>query len=476
MRRIISILLVCIYCSTSFAQLGLSKYEYWFDQESYTIGALDGSSSQEHKLSIDTQHLSSGLHSFYYRAQDTDGNWSPLGSWLFMVKELPKNGTIKVVQGEYWIDSLYNQRTAIGVVDNQLSFFYDGSNLSEGLHTFNYRIQDSEGAYSPISSWNFMRVALRDTTITNVASSCEYWIDGDSLHVNKVAMSGNEVTFAVDASSFDHGLHTLSYRVKDVLGNYSPSSTWMFFRNELRDTTIVNKADMCEYWFDNDSTHIMSVPVFDNEVSFSADASSLSDGAHTLGYRIRDVLGNYSVTQNWLFVKNVQMRGKRIAWYKTWWNDHFEKAETVEIDADTTDYVFTQQIEVPDYAKNDDFSRNSTARFNIVFGDDAGNTSRIESFEIVYPDNVPPISTIDVVEQTNEQVSLKWYANEDDIDFYNIYVSENNKPFILWMPNTTATSATFKTKDGVSYRFLVTARDNAGNMEKYDEHKCVTIK
>ena len=118
MRRTFLILLVCLVCSASFAQQSLSKYEYWFDQETSTIGALDGSSSQEHKLSIDTQHLSSGLHSFYYRAQDTDGNWSPLGSWLFMVKELPKNGTIKVVQGEYWIDNLYNRRTVMEIVDD----------------------------------------------------------------------------------------------------------------------------------------------------------------------------------------------------------------------------------------------------------------------------------------------------------------------------------------------------------------------
>lgn len=403
MRRIFLILLVCLVCSASFAQQGLSQYEYWFDQESSTIGALDGNLSQEHKLSIDTRHLSSGLHSFYYRAQDTGGNWSPLGSWLFMVKELPKNGTIKVVQGEYWIDSLYNQRTVVDIVEDKLSFVYDGSGLSEGLHTLNYRIMDSEG-------------------------------------------------------------------------NYGILSTWLFYRAELRDNTIVNKADMCEYWFDNDTTHIMNVPVVDNEVSFSADASSLGDGAHTLGYRIRDVLGNYSVPQNWLFVKDMRIQGKRIAWYKTWWNDHFDMAEKVDIDADSREYVFTQQIEVPEYAKTDGFSRNSTARFNVVFGDDAGNTSRIESFDISYPDNVPPISTIEVVEQASEQVSLKWYANEDDIQFYNVYVSENNKPFVLWMPNTSATSATFKIKEGVSYRFLVTARDKAGKMEKYDETKCITIK
>lgn len=403
MRRLLLTLLVFWVCSITYAQIGLSQYEYWFDQETTTMGALDGSSSQEHKLSIDTRHLANGLHTFYYRAQDTNGNWSPLLSWMFMVRELPKNGTIRAVQGEYWIDSLYNQRTVVDIVEDKLSFVYDGRGVSEGLHTLNYRIMDSEG-------------------------------------------------------------------------NYGILSTWLFYRAELRDTTIVNKADLCEYWFDNDTTNLKSMSIIDNEVSFIADASLLGEGAHSISYRIRDVLGNYSIAQNWIFVKNTQIVGKRIAWYKTWWNDHYDMAEKVDVESNVTEYVFTKQIEVPDYAKNDGLSRNSTAKFNVVFCDDAGNTSRIESFVVSYPDDIPPVSTIEIAEQTSEQVSLKWYANEDDIEFYNIYVSENNKPFALWMPNTSTTSATFKTKDGVSYRFLVTARDKACNMEKYDEHKCVTIK
>ena len=87
-------------------------------------------------------------------------------------------------------------------------------------------------------------------------------------------------------------------------------------------------------------------------------------------------------------------------------------------------------------------------------------------------------SVLTVAQESENTLKLGWKAmyNKYDIEDYNVYVSENNKPFVLWMPNTTATSATFKTKEGVSYRFMVTARDKAGNMEKYDETKCITIK
>lgn len=307
-------------------------------------------------------------------------------------------------------------------------------------------------------------------------SEYEYWIDdGVRISGTMAVVEEFEHKMLLDTKQLPIGIHTFHYRAQDTEGNWSALGSWIFYRMELRDSLIVNKGDVFEYWFDNDASNPILVSLIDNEVSFTVDVSNLSEGVHTLVFRVRDVLGNYSVTQSWLFFKNMHPRGGRIAWYKTWWNNHYDEVETVEIDADTTDYVFTQQIEVPEYAKTDGFSRNSTARFNVVFGDDTGNSSRIESFIISYPDNIPPVSTIEIAEQTSEQVSLKWYANENDIMFYNVYVSEDNKPFVLWMPNTSVTNATFKKKDGISYRFLVTARDKAGNIEKYDETKCIMV-
>lgn len=475
MRRMFFSVLLCSYVFIVDAQNTLAQYEYWFDQGSSTVGALDGTTSQEHNLSIDTKDLPTGLHYFHYRAQDTGGNWSPLTSWMFYVKELPKNGDIRATIGEYWIDNQYEERHHENVTDGNLTFVYDASKLSEGLHTFNYRIKDSEGMYSPMNTWMFFAKKLNKNGSLKVVNA-EYWVDNkhNERVVQKVA--DNTISLNYNASKLLEGLHTFNYRVQDSEGSYSPINTWMFFRKMQKDPSIQNKAEVCEYWFDNNTDSKMNVPIVDNEVSFVADAAKLSDGAHTVSYRVRDVLGNYSLLQRWVFMKMKSTKGKRIAWYKTWWNNHYDKAETVNIEGDVTEYTFTKELVIPEYAKTDGYSRNSTARFNILFADDEGNISRLESAEITYPDNVPPISTIEVIEQTGEQVLLKWYANEDDILFYNIYVSEDNKPFVLWMPNTSATNATFKTKDGVSYRFMVTARDKAGNMEKYDETKCITNK
>ena len=78
-------------------------------------------------------------------------------------------------------------------------------------------------------------------------------------------------------------------------------------------------------------------------------------------------------------------------------------------------------------------------------------------------------------EQTTGSVTLSWKANDDSIEYFNIYYSENDQPFVLWMPNTTKRTATFKGQPETSYRFTVTVSNKAGIHEVYDEGKYVTV-
>ncbi len=82
-----------------------------------------------------------------------------------------------------------------------------------------------------------------------------------------------------------------------------------------------------------------------------------------------------------------------------------------------------------------------------------------------------------VINQSTGLIDLKWSPADyvKDIMDYNIYVSEDDEPFVLWMPNTTKTSTSFNGKIGRTYRFVVTMRDKNGHIEKYNENKCVTV-
>ena len=123
-------------------------------------------------------------------------------------------------------------------------------------------------------------------------SKCEYWIDnGEKAEAD---FNGEEVAFAIDASSLSEGLHTLFYRVKDSEGMYSHLQTWVFNKSGDTDTpvTLENTLTTCEYWIDEG---VKSETDFNGEeVVFAIDANKLSEGNHTLYYRVKDNEGVYS--------------------------------------------------------------------------------------------------------------------------------------------------------------------------------------
>lgn len=323
-----------------------------------------------------------------------------------------------------------------------------------------------------LASWRLAlsMVHAQDWQVTK----CEYWID--SKEKQEVAVDGSEVAITVDASQVSEGLHTLNYRVKDNTGMFSPLQTWMFIRTAFQNATTENKVTSVEYWFDGKTEKVHTQAIQENSASFSVEASALNHGAHTFSYRVKDARGQYSKTQTWAFIRDVTTPTK-IVWYKYWWNNHEDKAVKENIKNNGEEYVFTKEMVLPEYAMTDGFSRRSAARLSIVFGDDMGNVSSLVCSDVTFPDVIPPVTVITTdKEESTGSVTLTWSANEDEIEFYNIYYSENDQPFVLWMPNTTKETATFKGQPGSTYRFTVTARDKTGNRELLDESKNVTVK
>lgn len=299
----------------------------------------------------------------------------------------------------------------------------------------------------------------------------EFWIDDSSQHSMIEIVDNGQLSFAVDTKNVNDGLHTLYYRVRDDDGMYSQLYSWKFIRTHLQENSQANRVESLEYWFDADTMHVSTISIDNNTVDFAVDASILNPGLHTLSYRAKDLSGNYSSPKTWFFVRNVH-KGTKIAWCKYWWNNHEDKAVVENMDSTASSFTFSQQLEVPIYAKTDGWSANSTARFHIVFGDDAGNVSRLEWADVTYPDDIAPVSIIEAEEEVvAAQVRLKWWVENDQVKDYNIYYSEDNEPFVLWLPNTTKQTAIFRGQPTKTYRFTVTARDKAGNQELFNEDK-----
>lgn len=378
-----------------------------------------------------------------------------------------------VVKYQYWIDATGSDNALTNIVNGKdISFSIDTKSLSLGMHQLLFRFQDSDGAWSSLQSWLFFVNEMKKNKEVKIIQG-EYWIDNNEKQ--EIAIDNDQIAFVLDASKVKEGMHTLNYRVKDNEGKYSPLQTWIFLKDAHHDTSVVNKTASVEYWFDDKSNVLQSHIAFKDTIEFSVDATPLKTGLHTLNYRVKDVLGNYSQIHTWAFFKTGN-KPTKISWYKYWWNNNEDKAVKENIENDDVEFIFNKEQTIPVYAMTDGYSNKSIARFHIVFGDDMGNVSNTEWADVSYPDVIPPVSAIEVdKEQATESVTLKWYVSNDQVEGYNIYYSENDQPFVLWLPNTNKETATFKGNAGTTYRFTVTARDKAGNRETFDENKTVEV-
>ena len=301
-----------------------------------------------------------------------------------------------------------------------------------------------------------------------------YWFDKARDMETVIPLSEYEQQhFLLDVSGLSTGIHFLYYRVQDSIGSWSPLYGHLFFVNPLYVDCGIDVKQL-EYWIDDNFKELSIVPIDGDQSVFEVEDLSLIQGFHTLYYRIKDSMGNYSTTHSWLFFKN-ELKATTISWCKYWWNDDFDKTTIVFNDSDSSVFSFCQELIVPEYARNSEYSSNTIAKLNIIFGDDLGHVSNVEEFEIRYPDIVPPKSSIKIDRVQTNIIVLSWSANEDSIQDYNIYYAEEDQPYVLWLPNTKSQTASFRGQTGKTYRFTVTSRDKAGNIEMLDENKYAIV-
>lgn len=370
-----------------------------------------------------------------------------------------------LVRGEYWFDDQQNSRVSVSITaDGRMDFAADASALPEGLHRLNYRALDSDGNWSALHTWLFFRYvpeAIGNPTL-------EYWID-ENQH-QTLPITESITTFQVDASACSEGLHRLNYRLKNDANENGAINTWMFFRY-VPEQALTNPV--LHYWIDSGQRQTRAIE--GNEVSFLADVSGLAEGLHTISYRVMCDNDKGSATSSWTFYKvSNAPRATNLKWYRVWWNNHEDKAIEVQLPSSTAEYLYEETLAVPEYARNDDWSRNSTATFHVVFCDDLGQLSPVESSVVPYPDIYPPRTTLTATLHA-DSVCLSWMANKDNVRDYNVYYSENGEPYVLWLPNTILTEAVFRGQKGSTYSFLVIARDDKEHYEAMEESKAVRV-
>jgi uncharacterized beta-barrel protein YwiB (DUF1934 family) len=221
----------------------LKSFEYYFDADLNGIGNntkfsfSNFTDSVESSFTFSTVGLNKGLHTIYYRFQDSLGKWSLFEGRNFIIQEdsYPTEKTARLKSFEYYIDNdvtgqgSYQRNSLIGNLDSvQSAFNLSSLGLSEGNHTLYIRFLDSLGRWSLFEGRNFQVMNHPISKVTSGIVAAEYYKDSDPGVGN-----GNQIftrTIPVDSLNDHHAISTLNLsagidsifvRVKDSTGIWS---------------------------------------------------------------------------------------------------------------------------------------------------------------------------------------------------------------------------------------------------------------
>lgn len=330
--KTILLLTICVIVTAVSGQNKINQYEYWFDTDFNGRIITSVTPVQHYQLNttVSTTGLSTGLHSLHVRFKDENNNFSSTVSSFFLKAASTVSATNLMANYEYWYDSGYATKVTGTLASNQVVNFnqlLSTTGLTTGLHTIHFRFQDNSGKWSSVLSQFFLK---QGNTVSPGAAqliSYQYWFDSNYASSVTTAMNGTQteqVINNISTLSLTNGLHTFHVRFKDNSGQWSSVLSQFFLKQENTSAATPELTEY-EYWFDgNYSSHVNS-PMSGNQyetVLTGLDASSLSNGLHTLHIRFKDGASKWSSVLSNFFVKNAtgNMNTNLITAYRYWFD------------------------------------------------------------------------------------------------------------------------------------------------------------
>jgi hypothetical protein len=291
MRKVTTAILLSILAVTLGYAQGLQHYEYWMDSDYSKHTTMKGT-DEELNLSIDVSKLSQGVHFLNFRAQNTDGDWSTISRYLYFIPEITCPDA-QVTDYEYWIDGIYSEKKSAKVSSGDIAIAVDVSQLSIGVHYYNFRAKNTDGVWGNLSRYLFyMPEPINDDAIV---TDYEYWLDGEYSGKQTAKVSSGDITIAVDISKLSAGVHYYNFRAKYSDGVWGNLSRYLFYVPE----TVNENASIAsyEYWLDEDYSAKTVIKDTSGDVFASIDVSQVEPGVHYFNFRAKNsesIWGNLS--------------------------------------------------------------------------------------------------------------------------------------------------------------------------------------
>ena len=202
-----------------------------------------------------------------------------------------------------------------------------------------------------------------------------YWLDGD-------ISTAQTVTSTVDISGLLPGLHSYSIRVKDSNGLWSSVVTKYFIIPSATESSSVAIARYM-YWIDGDVANYVAGNVTGGAIEI--DFSALTEGTHTLSWRVCDTKGAWGMLKTETFTySNLTTAGD--------WNVA-ANWNTGEVPADGTDVTIAAAITIPsDYVAN---------AGNITIAD-GGSLTIADGGQLIHS------NTVNVITEKNPEKATNW--------------------------------------------------------------------
>jgi len=196
----------------------IAGYEYWFDDD-YAAVVKKESAAGEQMLTVSLDGLVSGVHYFNCRAVNEHGEYGNPVREMFYIPDAQTFADATLASYEYWIDDDY-ANCVKGTSENaEQAFTIDVSQLSGGVHYFNYCPIDDKGRRGSMTRQMFYLARIAETSACEQITY-EYWIDDDTEHkVTGKGITGENV-FSIDVSALDSGTHTFNFKAKDLLDQW----------------------------------------------------------------------------------------------------------------------------------------------------------------------------------------------------------------------------------------------------------------